>query len=288
MNGLKISIITPSYNQGLYIEETILSVLSQNYGNREYLVLDGGSTDETARIIEKHRERIDYYVSERDSGMSDAINKGFRACHGDVIGWLNSDDTYLPGCLDTVASLFRTHPEVDVVYGDFVYTDEKNRAIRRKRVLRRMHRHFMMFENIIGQPSSFFRGRVIEKIGGLNEALSYEMDWEFYIRAMAAGCRFLHVRRDLSTYRLHRVAKSSQEGSARYDADLEKIRALARRTLGRGCGGAAYQYWRFATLLMRLYLVLRNNPFDYMRCFRQTVGCSPQGLWNALAWRFRH
>lgn len=116
-NSPLISIITPSYNQGRYIEETILSVLNQDYPRVEYLVMDGDSTDNTREILAKYGTRLTW-SSERDGGQADAINTGFRAATGDIFGWINSDDTYLPGALSKIVRYFQTHPDIDLVYGE--------------------------------------------------------------------------------------------------------------------------------------------------------------------------
>ena len=114
----KISIITPSYNQGQFLEQTILSILSQDYPNLEYIIMDGGSSDNSVEIIRKHEDNLTYWVSEPDKGQSDAINKGFQRATGDILTWLNSDDYYLPGTLHTVAEYFTQHPDVECIYGD--------------------------------------------------------------------------------------------------------------------------------------------------------------------------
>ena len=115
MPPLKISIITPSLNQGKYLESNIISVHQQPYTHREHLIIDGGSTDNTNQIIQKHQEKLAYWVSEKDNGQSEAINKGFKKASGDILTWLNSDDQLMPGSLEKVASIFENNPTIDVV-----------------------------------------------------------------------------------------------------------------------------------------------------------------------------
>ncbi|GAG62509.1 unnamed protein product [marine sediment metagenome] len=125
----RISVITPSYNQGRFLEKTILSVLNQNYPNLEYIIIDGGSTDESINIIKKYENYIDYWVSEKDRGQADALNKGFKKATGDIIGWQNSDDIYLPSVFLKIAELFKQNPKIDIIYGNRFDIDEDNNII---------------------------------------------------------------------------------------------------------------------------------------------------------------
>src|SRR5688572_25596277 len=125
-----VSIVTPSYNQGRYIEETIQSVLNQDYPNLEYLVLDGGSTDETLEILKRYEGRL-VWISEKDRGQADAINKGFHLAKGRILGWLNSDDTYSPGAIRKVAQYFQTHRDVGLLYGEGYHVDTAGKIIER-------------------------------------------------------------------------------------------------------------------------------------------------------------
>src|SRR5215207_2503335 len=119
-----ISIVTPSFNQDRYIEETIRSVLSQDYPSIEYMIVDGASSDETVDIIKKYEDKLAYWVSENDKGQTEAINKGFRHAKGDILAWINSDDTYQPGAVAAVVKYLQDHPDVGMVYGDCNYINE--------------------------------------------------------------------------------------------------------------------------------------------------------------------
>jgi len=181
MNRPKLSIITPSFNQGQYLTQTIRSVLEQNYPNLEYLVLDGGSKDESVSIIQAHESKITYWVSEKDKGQSDAINKGFKIISGDVVNWLNSDDYYEEGSLHHVAEQFQT-PSVTCYLGtSHIFGGSKEYF---------SHGTDIYVNNLaktigwarIDQPETFFRKYVIDEIGLLNESLHFVMDKDLWIR----------------------------------------------------------------------------------------------------------
>ena len=160
MKYTKVSIITPSYNQGQFIERTILSVLEQDYPNVEYIVMDGGSTDNTVEILKKYEDRL-IWKSEPDKGMSDAINKGFRMATGEIIAWINSDDIYQPGAIEFVARYFAEHSEVDVIYGEGRIIDKFDRQIGEYKSapvdLRRWLYHGQIY---VFQPSTFRIGSI--------------------------------------------------------------------------------------------------------------------------------
>jgi glycosyltransferase involved in cell wall biosynthesis len=200
-----VSIITPSYNQGKFIEETIRSVLSQDYPNIEYIVVDGGSTDNTLEILKKYEGRL-RWISEKDRGQSDAINKGFGMAKGEILAWLNSDDTYLPGAITKVVDFLDAHPRTRVVYGRSYYTDIEGKAIGEYPVGPFDYRRLAVF-NFISQPSVFFRRSAWNAVKWIDESLNYTMDYDLWIR-MAKGGGFDYIEDFLSTYRLHVESKT--------------------------------------------------------------------------------
>jgi glycosyltransferase involved in cell wall biosynthesis len=207
------SIVTPSFNQGPYIGEALLSVKNQKCDNLEHLVIDGGSTDATTAILRHYSdgERWKHllWISEPDSGQSDALNKGFARASGDIVGWLNSDDRYRPGCFERVADVFQRHPEVDVVYGDYTWIDETGRVSRIRREIEFSH-FILLYHRVLYIPTTatFFRRRIFEEENWLDERLHYALDFEFFVRLAARGYRFQHVPAVLADFRLQRLSKT--------------------------------------------------------------------------------
>jgi len=195
---LKISIITPSLNQDQFLEESIESVLNQAYPNLEYIIIDGGSSDNSVEIIKKHSDRITYWVSEPDNGQAHAVNKGISHAHGDIIGWLNSDDIYLPNCLDTIIEVFQRNPMADVVYGDHIFVDDEGNELLKKKEISVDFNIMFWGRNHIAQPAVFFRKNVLDRAGLLDEKLHYALDWEWWHRMGKAGCRFVKIKKFLA------------------------------------------------------------------------------------------
>lgn len=204
-----VSIITPSLNQGQFIEETILSVLNQDYPNIEYLVMDGGSTDNTLDILKKYEGRLTY-VSEKDAGQSDAINNGWRKARGEIVAWLNSDDTYCPGAVRKAVEGFERHPEAGIVYGDCYGINAEGTIIRRLR-LPDIDLSALLCYTIIHQPAVFIRKSVTEAVGLLDTRLQGLMDHDLWIRS-AFQFPFHHVREFLACNREHSLTKNAKLG----------------------------------------------------------------------------
>jgi glycosyltransferase involved in cell wall biosynthesis len=207
-----ISIVTPSYNQARFLEDTIESVLGQDYPRVEYIVCDGGSTDGSAELIRRYGDRLAWWCSERDSGQSEAINKGFERVTGDIVAWINSDDRYLPGAFAAVAEAFARNPDVGMVYGGLGIINEQGARIDRFRTGPYDFRAQLTQRLIIPQPASFWRGDVLRALGGVRRDLHYAMDFEYWIR-IGRRYRIVHLERELAEFRV----SESHKGGARAD-----------------------------------------------------------------------
>jgi glycosyltransferase involved in cell wall biosynthesis len=202
-----VSIVTCSYNQNRFLPTTMSSVLTQLGAEVEYLVIDGGSTDGSVATIERHAERLAYWVSEPDGGQSEALNKGLKRATGEIVGWLCSDDVLLPGALSRVVEIFRQHPDVDAVYGNAVLIDTAGNVVRPKREID-FHPWLLVSDhNYIPQPAMFWRRQVHERIGFLREDLHFTMDLELWLRFGKHGCRVLHVDEYFAGMRCHSSQK---------------------------------------------------------------------------------
>jgi glycosyltransferase involved in cell wall biosynthesis len=207
-----ISIVTPSYNQSRYLEKTIISVLSQNYPNLEYIIVDGGSTDNSVEIIKKYEKSLKYWVSEPDQGQSNAINKGFKHAKGDLLTWLNSDDSYIPGALHKVAGAAMAKPQAHVFVGEGQIVDEMGRV----RYYRKPSAEIDI-ESIYNwlrggdfmQPSCFFRQSAWNLAGPLDEDLHISLDLDLWLRMAKKGCKFVRIPELLSTALSHQSAKTA-------------------------------------------------------------------------------
>jgi len=204
---MKFSIITPSYNQGAYIEETLLSVLNQDCDEIELIVIDGGSTDDTVDILSRYDERITWR-SEPDNGQTDAINKGLRLCTGDVIGYLNSDDTYEPGTVRLVADYFAYRPETDMVFGDVNHIDPESNIIETIKPGPLDLEEYLCANFYLPQPTVFFRRGVFEEIGFFDDTLNLGMDLDYWLK-VALKFRIDYIPRVLANARIYPEAKSS-------------------------------------------------------------------------------
>jgi glycosyltransferase involved in cell wall biosynthesis len=262
--------VTPSFNQARFLEDTLRSVVSQDYPRTEHIVVDGGSTDGSVEIIRRYASHLHAWVAEPDRGQSHAINKGLAMAHGDVLAWLNSDDTYLPGALNEVGGFFARHPDVDLVYGDFVFTDAGGRPMRRRHVFATMSYESLLCHDYLGQPAIFFRRSLLDKVGPLDESLHYCMDWDLFLR-MWRVCRPRHLRRALATYRLHEAAKTNAEDTAAAvaAAHLVQQRNMNRRFSSPSINRAWHRGYFYFSFLLRAWTVLRDNPIDYVRTMNQ-------------------
>jgi glycosyltransferase involved in cell wall biosynthesis len=204
---LKITIVTPSYNQGNYLEETIRSILNQDYPNLEYFIVDGGSKDQSVDIIKKYESQLDKWVSEPDKGQTDAINKGLNWASGDVFTWINSDDQLTENALFKANEIFQRNPEIELIHG-------KTILINGKEIIKGANEKQLPSQYLSGmafpQPSSFFRTRLIQQYSmKLDESLHYGMDFDLFIRLFLVG-EFMCTEEVFSRYLIHPESKTSQ------------------------------------------------------------------------------
>jgi len=202
-----ISIVTPSFNQDRYIEETIRSVLSQDYPSIEYMIVDGASSDETVDIIKKYEDKLAYWVSENDKGQTDAINKGFRHAKGDILAWINSDDTYQPGAVAAVVKYLQEHPEVGMVYGDCSYINESGNVIGKFNAAQTNYRLLRQGYTRIPQQTMFFRAELWKQVGPLDPSFYFAMDYDLWTR-IAARTQIRYVPQTWANFRLHTSGKT--------------------------------------------------------------------------------
>jgi len=229
----RISLITPSLNQGKFIEGTIQSVLSQNYPNLDYIVMDGGSSDNTLEVLERYSGRLKW-VSEKDNGQTSAINKGLRMANGEIMAYLNADDLFLPGTLFKVARIFMEHPEVLWVTGLCRIIDEDNREIRRLITayknfwLRFSQRSALLITDYISQPSTFWSAKALHEFGYPDENLHYAMDYEYWLRLYSKYPPVL-IPEYLAAFKIHPHSKTTTTGHKNAFIDEERI-AIQRHT----------------------------------------------------------
>ncbi len=232
-----VTVVTPSLNQAKYLDLTIKSVLDQDYPRIEHIVVDGGSTDGTLELLENYPHLI--WVSEPDGGQADAVNKGFQQASGEILGWLNSDDLYLPGAVSKAAAHLRRAP-ADLVYGDYVEIDELGEELEAMRVPGFDLDFSLNVRNVIPQPATFIRRSVLDSVGMLDTSYRYAMDYEFWIRIARAGCRIDHVPEFWACFRRHSTSKSVAEA----DRFWQEARRVARSNGGRLLSKSLYLHTR--------------------------------------------
>jgi glycosyltransferase involved in cell wall biosynthesis len=224
----KVSIVTPSFNQGNYIEETIRSVLLQGYPDIEYYIMDGDSSDHTVEIIKKYEPWITAWVSEKDNGQASAINKGWRQATGEIISYLNSDDIFLPNALSQVSNFFSGHPKSGMVYGDAYFVDHKGRILGQF-MGKKFDRNSLFYRTSnIGQPATFMKRSVLEKTGYLDEQLHFSMDFHLWLRISLYNS-LDYIPAVFATMRLHPGAKTVEDFQLFYRDELKSLELVFSR-----------------------------------------------------------
>jgi glycosyltransferase involved in cell wall biosynthesis len=226
----RISVVTPSFNQGDYLEATIRSVLLQGYANLEYLILDGGSQDASVAIIQHYEPWLAYWHSRPDRGQSDAINQGLRQATGEIVGWLNSDDVLLPGTLRLIGEYFATHPQTVLVYGNAQLISREGEVLGPNTHTQPFDERLLLeHDDIVPQPSAFFRQSAFRSVGGLDETLHYALDWDLWIRLGRCG-PVAFLPDFLSQMRIYPEAKTYSGGQKVFN----EIRSVVERYGGHG------------------------------------------------------
>lgn len=267
-NGPLVTVVTPSFNQGRFIRETIESVLSQDYPNLEYMVIDGGSMDETVSVLESYCDRF-FWISEPDQGQAHAINKGWKCGKGEILAWLNSDDVYLPGAISKGVRYLLDHPEVGMVYGEAYHMTEEGQNIDRYPT-EAFDVERLKETCFICQPATFVRRAVIDDVGTLDESLQFSMDYDLWIRLskkQAVG----HLSDYLAKSRLYAGAKTLRDRPAVYK---ETVTMLHRHF------GSVAPTWLFGYAYWLLDNRLNRSKFWHRWGFRF---CLPAlYVWNFL------
>lgn len=226
----KITVITPSFNQGHFIRRTIESVLNQDYPNLEYIVIDGGSNDETLSILKSYETRLQW-ISEEDRGQTHAINKGLERATGTILAYLNSDDIYYPQTLLTVGAHFTKHTDTHWLTGNYEIIDSNDNPITThgivknyKRFMLRFYSYFLLkiTNSLIPQPSTFWSREATERVGGFNESLRYCMDYDYWLR-LGAHYPLVILNDCLSGFRVHEQSKSTLDYTDQFIEELEVL-----------------------------------------------------------------
>ena len=241
---LKLSIITPSFNQGRFLEETILSVLNQGYEPLEYIIIDGGSTDESVSIIRRYEDKLAHWQSEKDRGQVHAINKGLERATGDILAFLNSDDVYLPGTFNAVMTHFAENPQSKWVCGDTIMFGEGHETRLIHAVVPRSAAHCLSWAYRAPQPGHFWRTELVRS--GFEERWNYDFDHDMYVRLLLAGHKCEYIPLPMAAYRLHEVSKTIAEGHRQLE-EFDRIAEFYEPQLQ-----GVDQRWCKATRFLRL------------------------------------
>lgn len=241
MSPPKLSIVTPSYNQGKFLEETILSVLNQNYEPLEYIVIDGGSTDESVEIVRRYEKHISYWVSEKDRGQVHALNKGLERATGDLFAFINSDDVFLPGAFNAAVSHFESRPGCEWLCGDTLMFGEGFATELIRARVPASAAHALSWSYKAAQPGMFWKRELVAS--GFDEEWPYDFDHDLYVRLLLAGHACEHLPVPVAAYRLHAVSKTVAEGDrqiAEFDRSAEVYESQLRGADRRWCRATRY------------------------------------------------
>lgn len=276
--ALKLSIVTPSFNQGRFLEETILSVLNQGFEPLEYIIIDGGSSDHSVEIIKRYEKHLAYWVSERDRGQVHAINKGLEKVTGDVFGFINSDDVYLPGAFRAAMNYFTSHPDSNWICGDTVMFGAGHETEIIHAVVPRSAAHCLCWQYKAPQPGHFWKTDIVRS--GFQERWNYDFDHDLYIRLLLAGqtCEYLPL--PIAGYRLHEVSKTVAEGHRQ----IEEFDQIAEHYESQLEGSD--KRWCRATRYLRLSYAASEagQRSEAARWLTKALAIHPEGLGERPFW----
>ena len=259
LNYPRISIVTPSYNQAQFLEKTILSVLNQNYPNLEYIIIDGGSTDGSVEIIKKYEKYLSYWVSEKDNGQADAIDKGFKKTSGEILAWLNSDDTYLPETFYKVMKIFTRNPEVDLIFGNIYIINEHDKRIGELRFTEFDFDTLIYKGGNLHQAGTFWKKEIYERSGGIDSDYQFGLDYDFFCRVAKVG-KLCHMRDFFANFRKHENAKTS---TISHIGDKEH-KEIMRRYIPKDLNKWDLKYKKFICTSRRFYKYAMQGDIDYI------------------------
>ena len=234
----KVSIVTPSFNQASFLEQTLRSVLEQDYPNLEYIVIDGGSTDGSVEIINKYADQLAYWQSQPDQGQTDAINQGFTRASGEILAWLNSDDLLLPGAVNAAARALQAHPEAAMVYGDALLINAEGKTIGKFPAAQTDYRKLRRGYVHIPQQASFFRADLWQQVAPLDVSFYFAMDYDLWVR-LAALAPLVYVPELWAAFRLHGAGKSI----AADDRCWPEMLRVHYRDGGKVLSPIVFKYW---------------------------------------------
>jgi glycosyltransferase involved in cell wall biosynthesis len=243
----RVSIVTPSFNQGQFLEESIRSVLEQDYPDIEYIIVDGGSTDHSVEIIQKYQSQLTWWVSEKDKGHADALNKGFSHASGEILAWLNSDDIYFPNAVSEAVSVLKANPLVGMVYGDAEFIDDSGFSTGQFGSKQTNYRQMLRGSVHIPQATTFFRADLWRQVGPLDISLFYSFDYDLWVR-LAKVSQLLYVPKRWAKFRIHDAGKTIINDDRCYP---DMLRVLARE-------GGSWLSW------LRLRMIARKLLYAWL------------------------
>ena len=276
--SLKLSIVTPSFNQGRFLEETILSVLNQGYEPLEYIIIDGGSTDESVEIIKRYEHRLAHWESEKDRGQVHAINKGLERTTGDIVAFINSDDVYLPGAFSAVMNYFEDNPESKWICGDTIMFGEGHETDLIRSNVPRSAAHCLSWAYRAPQPGHFWRTELVRS--GFQERWNYDFDHDMYVRLLLEGYKCEYLPLPMAAYRLHAVSKTIAEGHRQIE-EFDQIAEFYEPQLQ-----GVDQRWCRATRFLRLSYAASEagRKSEAASWLMRALATHPEGLLNRPFW----